>query len=1084
MVVTISTITSAVVRNVPAGYPTIQSAINAAENGDVIIVSSGTYYENINFKGKKIVLRGTDLNDLAIVAATVIDANGSGSVVTFANGESSQAKITGFTITGGYGTFNDSLGEDLYWGGGIYCSGASPTIEGNVITGNNGPADMVDGELVNAGYGGAIGCIQASPTITRNIIRGNSALACGGIITVFEEPKITNNLIYDNSALTVGGVAMLYGGELINNTIAANSALTAGNLYIASDIQVGQSFISNNIICNAKDGGGIYSEGTGIIQYNNVWNNTGGNYIGSGDLTGYKGNISADPLFVEPNSNEYHLKPYSPCINAGDPDFVPEPGQTDIDNEPRVFSTHVDIGADEYYGNIRPIADAGPDQSMSSLPALVGLDGSGSWDPDGDALNYHWNQIDGPSVELNETSISQPVFEPSQFGIYVFELVVDDGFLNSDSDIVGIVVGNNHAPVADAGAVRYAGPEIVLDGTGSYDPDGYGELHYQWRQISGPQAVITDSNTATPVVSFVQTKDFQDFEFELAVNDGDLGSTDTAVVIVVPAFGSNTLYQSNPPFDSDKPTILAFSGGNCDTGSGMNFGGPWAEKANWITVTSYGKPYYRYGDMLVVYLSGVASDYEQPIQTIGFSTGNMPALDVAKYVNTTYADPRYAVNRVSLLDTACSYNYSAGITQFLNSAVDGEQCWIDNYFATYGSYRTGTLNIRFPAPADHGTPVSWYLLSAYASFWPEGDMYNNGITAGYYYSVIGPGKNLQLAADPSPYYFRWVDSEPDYLTFNKESSYPGRLPEAVTLIGPQDATVMDTNAVVLSCEESRNSVGYQLLFGNNRYRVMDYNIVLDTTNPPNEVIDHLPFKETYWTVRAYDAYGSTIHTDPRLIRVIPVADAGPNQVVYSRYNGIAEVTLDGSCSYAAYDECQLFYNWHWAIDGNNCEANGVSPCITLPVGEHQIELIVNDGIDESQPDYCTITVIRPLRIGLWLQPSTINCDAGPQQVTTMMFLPKNVGPGDVNNQPLIMYPCDIQSKYQRVYGSGHGRVTRTVVVAIFDKNEICDCLGTGLHQVKVVGRLRSGRCYYGTNIIRIIKPHPYHRFFRRFCPRW
>ena len=77
-------------------------------------------------------------------------------------------------------------------------------------------------------------------------------------------------------------------------------------------------------------------------------------------------------------------------------------------------------------------------------------------------------------------------------------------------------------------------------------------------------------------------------------------------------------------------------------------------KANWITVDTYGPPYTKYGDMLMVYLSSVAPDYRQPIQTMGFSTGNMPAMEVAWYVNATYKDARYAVNRVSLLDAVCS----------------------------------------------------------------------------------------------------------------------------------------------------------------------------------------------------------------------------------------------------------------------------------------------------------------------------------------------------------------------------------------------------------------------------------------------
>ena len=72
----------------------------------------------------------------------------------------------------------------------------------------------------------------------------------------------------------------------------------------------------------------------------------------------------------------------------------------------------------------------------------------------------------------------------------------------------------------------------------------------------------------------------QECVFELVISDGELESEpDTVSVIIVPDFGSLTLYLTNPPFDPNKPTILAFNGGDCDTGSAMAFGGVWEQKA-------------------------------------------------------------------------------------------------------------------------------------------------------------------------------------------------------------------------------------------------------------------------------------------------------------------------------------------------------------------------------------------------------------------------------------------------------------------------------------------------------------------------
>ena len=100
---------SATTRQVPSEYPSIQMAIQDCSDGDTVLVSPGVYYETINFGGRDIVVTGTDPNDPKIVGYTIIDADGDGSTVTFENGETSAAVLTGFTITGGFGTLNNSI---------------------------------------------------------------------------------------------------------------------------------------------------------------------------------------------------------------------------------------------------------------------------------------------------------------------------------------------------------------------------------------------------------------------------------------------------------------------------------------------------------------------------------------------------------------------------------------------------------------------------------------------------------------------------------------------------------------------------------------------------------------------------------------------------------------------------------------------------------------------------------------------------------------------------------------------------------------------------------------------------------------
>jgi hypothetical protein len=143
------------------------------------------------------------------------------------------------------------------------------------------------------------------------------------------------------------------------------------------------------------------------------------------------------------------------------------------------------------------------------------------------------------------------------------------------------------------------------------------------------------------------------------------------------------------------------------------------------------------------------------------------------------------------------------------------------------------------------------------------NFFNSGVVAGTYWSVIGQGKNLQLASIPGieTYKFMWYgDQFSGYMDYFDESIYPDRLPEPVTFMAWRDS--LDPNSVVFTCKESENAVGYELLFGSDPYRVMDYNIVSDTPIPPYEVIANFPFEETWWTIRARDQHGSTIYADP------------------------------------------------------------------------------------------------------------------------------------------------------------------------------------------------------------------------------
>ncbi|HSW02604.1 MAG TPA: hypothetical protein VLI39_20745 [Sedimentisphaerales bacterium] len=274
-------------------------------------------------------------------------------------------------------------------------------------------------------------------------------------------------------------------------------------------------------------------------------------------------------------------------------------------------------------------------------------------------------------------------------------------------------IAANLAPVADAGSSRYAGTAAVrLDGTKSYDPDGSTVLTYAWTQVSGPSVIITKADTATPTIGgFAQTDQIQECEFELVVSDGEVSSPPSTVeIFIVPEFGATTLRQENPPFDLNKPTVIYFGGGNCYSGYLDLLWLDWYDRANVLsfpngyiqdsTMFHSWHTYYHYADMIIVYLSSVAPKYSQPIQTIGWSTGGQPALDVGIRLNQTYNDPRYSVNHVTELDAPCRWRYQ-GISVYASSnalyhtsAVDGEQCWHDHYWGD--AYLSGVMSQGVP----------------------------------------------------------------------------------------------------------------------------------------------------------------------------------------------------------------------------------------------------------------------------------------------------------------------------------------------------------------------------------------------------
>lgn len=208
--------------------------------------------------------------------------------------------------------------------------------------------------------------------------------------------------------------------------------------------------------------------------------------------------------------------------------------------------------------NTAPVADAGPDQ-LVGVGTAVALDGSGSADPDGDALTYAWSitsKPGGSTAALSSAAVATPTFTADLEGAYVLSLTVHDGKVSSAPDEVTIMAGNV-APVADAGDDRSVLPGwvVTLDGSGSSDANG-DALAYAWSIASKPAgstATLSDAAALSPsfTADVVGT-----YTVTLTVNDGELSSaadevTVTAVVAAEVADTLQTISYTSTVFGED-----------------------------------------------------------------------------------------------------------------------------------------------------------------------------------------------------------------------------------------------------------------------------------------------------------------------------------------------------------------------------------------------------------------------------------------------------------------------------------------------------------------------------------------------------
>ncbi len=334
-----------------ADYPTIQSAIDAAANGDTVQVAAGTYYGTLVWYSKSIALLGAGRD------VTVIDA-GDDIRCAYLDGVPDTARIEGFTFTGAVGYYatgldlidsspmivgNTFTGNRGGYGGGLTLERSSPTLVGNLLTDNSGMggalyllesyATLSDNTMSgNSGsLGGAVCIADSEPTLTRNIITHNYASERGGALYLdSSRATLTDNTISYNYGGRRGGALRLYhsrvilrrnvisgnrtdghGGAIdagifsylagvVDNVITDNSAEYGGALYL--DAYVSGTLDGNTIARNSAetDGGGVYLGGAGvacILRNNSISHNTAGRWGGGLYIGGTNPSLTNNTIF-------------------------------------------------------------------------------------------------------------------------------------------------------------------------------------------------------------------------------------------------------------------------------------------------------------------------------------------------------------------------------------------------------------------------------------------------------------------------------------------------------------------------------------------------------------------------------------------------------------------------------------------------------------------------------------------------------------------------------------------------------------------------------------------------------------------
>lgn len=551
-------------------YSTIQAAINGSSGGNTVHVSAGTYYEHLTIN-KSLTLQGENRE------TTIINGSGSGNVIYVS---ADDVTISGLKITNGF-----------Y---GIYATiqSNSCNIRNCEISGNNIGlranwayyAVVSDNEVHDNGAGIWFDSMRNS-TAENNRVFSNSEGIYVGYASY--DNIIRNNVVENNTSLGihVGSNISITGNKIYHNDIIGNPTQnmdnngvtiwddgypSGGNYwsdYTGVDYHSGsdQNIIGSDGIGDTPyeiidDGGNVRTydyyplmSPINTVQYPPIANAGTDQSVRPDDLVTLDGSDSSDPDANYPLTYSWEIinKPENSTASLSDSTTVNPTFTADLPGDYVVELMVIDnIGLSSVPDevvistiNSAPVAEAGTDQAIIVINTMVHLDGTQSYDDDGDDITYSWSFFSKPEesqAELLNSASGTPSFMADIHGEYVIELVVSDPWILSDPDTVTVSF-DNVLPIADAGVNQSVvqGDTVYLDGSNSSDAN-LDPLTYSWSLASKPEGSITEIDDPTSFQTSFVTDLPGEYIVSLVVNDGFADSDPNNVTIVVISFQDAT----------------------------------------------------------------------------------------------------------------------------------------------------------------------------------------------------------------------------------------------------------------------------------------------------------------------------------------------------------------------------------------------------------------------------------------------------------------------------------------------------------------------------------------------------------------